>query len=122
MTRAVNGKITRNRHKKALAVTKGFRGRAKNCFRAAMQRGEKSLQYQYRDRRNRKRDFRKLWIARINAGAREHGLSYSQFIHGLKLSNIELDRKVLSELAVNEPGYFKSLTEQAKNALQNNAA
>ncbi len=117
MSRAKNGKISKNRHKKVLKMAKGYRGRAKNCYRVAIQRVEKGLQYAYRDRRKRKSDFRSLWIQRINAAAREHGMIYSQFINGVKLAGIELDRKVLAELAVNEPAAFKSIADQAKSAL-----
>ena len=92
------------RRKKVIARAKGFRGRSKNNFRLAKQRSEKALQYAYRDRRVRKRNFRALWIQRINAGARENGLTHSQFINGLNKAGIELDRKVLADLAVREPG------------------
>ncbi|HMA15655.1 MAG TPA: 50S ribosomal protein L20, partial [Kiloniellaceae bacterium] len=95
---------------------KGYRGRNKNVFTVAIERVEKGLQYAYRDRRTKKRNFRALWIQRINAGAREHGLTYSQFMNGIKRAGIELDRKVLSDLAVREPEAFKSLVEQAKAA------
>ena len=122
MSRARNGSVNKARHKKVLKMAKGFRGRNKSCFRVAVQRVEKSLQYAYRDRRNRKRDFRALWIQRINAGTRQHGLVYSQFINGLKKAEIELDRKVLAELAVSEPEAFKELTDIAKKALEKKAA
>ena len=118
MSRAKNGSVARNRHKKVLKLAKGFRGRSKNCFRIAIQKVEKALQYAYRDRRARKRDFRALWIQRINAGVRQHGLVYSQFINGLTLANIELDRKVLADLAVKEPEAFKAVVDQAKKALE----
>ena len=121
MARVTTGNVRKNRHKKVLKMAKGFRGRSKNCFRVAVERVEKSLQYQYRDRRTRKRDFRALWIQRINAGVRQHGLVYSQFINGLKLAEIELDRKVLAELAVSEPEAFKELTDIAKKALEKKA-
>ncbi len=117
MSLAKNGTVNKKRHKKILKLAKGYRGRAKNCFRTAVQRVEKGLQYAYRDRRNKKRDFRKLWIQRINAGARQNGLVYSQFINGLKLAGIELDRKVLSDLATLEPESFKAIAQQAANAL-----
>ncbi len=120
MSRAKNGSVNKKRHKKVLKMAKGFRGRAKNCYRLALTRVEKSLQYAYRDRRTRKRDFRRLWITRINAGARQHGLIYSQFMHGLSQAGIALDRKILAELAVNEPEAFASLAEQAKAALNEN--
>lgn len=117
MTRAKAGKITRNRHKKILNLAKGFRGRAKNCYVVAIQKVEKSLQYAYRDRRTRKRDFRALWIQRINAAVRQHGMVYSQFIGGLIKAGIEVDRKLLSDLAVHNPNSFKDLVDQAKLTL-----
>ncbi|MEO1193585.1 MAG: 50S ribosomal protein L20 [Pseudomonadota bacterium] len=117
MARIKRGVTAHARHKKVLHQAKGFRGRSKSSFRPAIQRLEKSLQYAYRDRRNRKRDFRGLWIQRINAGARQHGLTYSQFMHGLKTAGIGLDRKILADLAVREPDAFKSLVEQAGAAL-----
>jgi len=122
MTRATNNVATKARHKKILKRAKGYRGRSKNCFRIAIERVEKGLQYAYRDRRTRKRDFRRLWIQRINAAAREHGLIYSQFINGLKLANINIDRKSLSEIAVSEPSAFKNIIEQVKEALNKKAA
>ena len=117
MSRAQGKVASRMRRKKVIARAKGFRGRSKNNFRSAKQRSEKALQYAYRDRRVRKRNFRALWIQRINAGARENGLTYSQFINGLNKAGIELDRKVLADLAVREPESFKSLVEQAQAAL-----
>ncbi len=117
MSRVKTGVVRKNRHKKILKMAKGFRGRGRTCFRVAVQRVEKSLQYAYRDRRTKKRDFRRLWITRINAGVRQHGLVYSQFINGLKLANIDLDRKVLAELAVSEPKTFEDICKQAKAAL-----
>lgn len=122
MARAQNGTVSKNRHKKVIKLAKGFRGRSKNCYSAALQRVEKALQYAYRDRRAKKRDFRRLWIQRINAGARQYGLNYSQFINGIKLCGIELDRKVLAELAVSEPNSFKLIAEQAVKALESNKA
>src|SRR3546814_1199136 len=95
---------------------KGYRGRGNSVFTVAIDRVGKGLQYAYRDRRTKKRNFRALWIQRINAGAREHGLTYSQFMNGIRRAGIELDRKVLSDLAVREPDAFKSLVEQAKAA------
>lgn len=95
-------------------LAKGFRGRGKNCIRIARQRVEKALQYQFKDRKRKKREFRSLWIQRINAGAKEHGVSYSHLIHGLQQQNINLNRKVLSELAINEPLSFKALVEQVR--------
>ena len=94
-----------------------YQGRGRNVYRVAIERVEKALQYAYRDRRVRKRTFRALWIQRINAGAREHGLTYSQLMNGLKKAGVELDRKVLSDLAVREPAAFKSLVDQAQAAL-----
>ena len=117
MSRAQGKVASRMRRKKVIARAKGFQGRSKNNFRLAKQRSEKALQYAYRDRRVRKRNFRALWIQRINAGARENGLTYSQFINGLNKAGIELDRKVLADLAVREPESFKSLVEQAQSAL-----
>ena len=117
MSRAQGKVASRMRRKKVIARAKGFQGRSKNNFRLAKQRSEKALQYAYRDRRVRKRNFRVLWIQRINAGARENGLTYSQFINGLNKAGIELDRKVLADLAVREPESFKSLVEQAQAAL-----
>ncbi len=117
MARVKRGVTTHARHKKVLEQTKGYRGRGKNVFTVAIERLEKGLQYAYRDRRVRKRTFRGLWIQRINAGAREHGLTYSQFMNGMKRAGIELDRKVLSDLAVREPAAFKSLVAQAQAAL-----
>ena len=117
MARVKRGVTTHARHKKIIRQAKGYRGRNKNVFRAAIERVEKGLQYAYRDRRARKRSFRGLWIQRINAGAREHGLTYSQFMNGIKRAGIEVDRKVLSDLAVREPAAFKTLTEKAQAAL-----
>ena len=117
MARVKRGVTTHARHKKVIKQAKGYRGRNKNVFRTAVQRMEKGLQYAYRDRRVRKRTFRALWIQRINAGVREHGLTYSQFMNGMKRAGIELDRKVLSDLAVREPAAFKSLVDQAQAAL-----
>ena len=117
MSRAQGKVASRMRRKKVIARAKGFQGRSKNNFRLAKQRSEKALQYAYRDRRVRKRNFRALWIQRINAGARENGLTYSQFINGLNKAGIELDRKVLADLAVREPESFRSLVEQAQAAL-----
>ncbi|NVJ90522.1 MAG: 50S ribosomal protein L20 [Methylocystaceae bacterium] len=108
---------SRARRKKIIKQAKGYRGRNKNVLRVSMEKVDKGLQYQYRDRRNKKRNFRSLWIQRINAGTRQYGVSYSQFINGLKLAGIELDRKVLADLAVREAEAFKSLVEQAQAAL-----
>jgi large subunit ribosomal protein L20 len=117
MSRARSGKVSKNRHKKVLKLAKGYRGRSKNCFRIAVERVEKGLQYAYRDRRNRKRDFRKLWIQRINAAARLHGLTYSQFINGLSLADIALDRKVLADIAVHDASGFEAIAKQAADAI-----
>ncbi len=121
MTRVSRGVTTHARHKKVTRQARGYRGRSKNVFRVAIERVEKGLQYAYRDRRARKRSFRRLWIQRIKAGAREHGLTYSQFMHGLGKAGIELDRKVLADLAVREPDAFKALVEQVRTALANTA-
>ena len=114
MTRIKRGVQAKARHKKILKMAKGYRGRSKNVFRVAIQRVEKALQYAYRDRRTKKRNFRALWIQRINAGAREHGMSYSQFIHGIKKAEIEIDRKILSDIALNNPVTFKSIVEKIR--------
>jgi large subunit ribosomal protein L20 len=105
------------RHTKILKLAKGYRGRSGNCFRPALQRVEKALQYAYRDRRNKKRDFRSLWIQRINAASRELGLTYAQFMNGVNKAGIPVDRKMLAELAVNDTGAFKAIFDQAKKAL-----
>jgi large subunit ribosomal protein L20 len=118
MSRVKRGVTKRARHKKILKMAKGYRGRAKNCFRIAIEKVEKALQYAYRDRRVKKRDFRALWIQRINAAVREHGMIYSTFISGLKLAKIDLDRKVLSDLAIREPKTFAAIVEKAKTALK----
>lgn len=107
----------KKRRKKILKLAKGYQGRAKNCYRIALQRVEKALQYAYRDRRTKKRDFRSLWIQRINAAARSHGLSYSQFINCMKLANININRKILSELAVNNPDSFSAIVTKCKKSL-----
>ena len=116
MARVSRGVVTKAKHKKIFKKAKGFYGRRKNVFRVAVQAVERSMQYAYRDRRSKKRDFRGLWIQRINAGVRMHGLTYSQFISGLKKATIEIDRKVLAELAVNQPETFKLLVEKAQSA------
>ena len=117
MSRARSGVAAHARHKKVLALAKGYRGRNGTAFRIAKEKVEKGLQYAYRDRRNRKRSFRALWIQRINAGARLHGLTYSRLMNGLTRAGIELDRKVLSDLAIREPAAFKTICEQAQAAL-----
>jgi len=118
MPRVSNGPASHARHKKIIKAAKGYRGRRKNTFRIANQAVEKAGQYAYRDRRAKKRNFRALWIQRINAGARELGMTYGRFINGLNLAGIEVDRKVLADLAVREPEAFKALVEQAKAALK----
>ena len=117
MPRVKRGVTARARHKKILALAKGFRGRRKNVFRIAKQAVMKAGQYAYRDRRTKKRVFRQLWIARINAATRGLGLTYSKFIAGLKKANIDLDRKVLSDMAINDPAAFASIVDKVK-ALQ----
>ena len=118
MARVKRGVTTHARHRKILKLAKGYRGRASTNFRIAIEKVEKALRYAYRDRRAKKRNFRSLWIQRINAGARQNGLTYSRFISGLKKAGIELDRKVLSDIAIREPEAFKSLVDQAQQALQ----
>ena len=117
MSRVKRGVTSRAKHNKVLKAAKGARGRQKNTIRVARQRVEKNLQYAYRDRKQRKRNFRSLWIQRINAGARNNGLTYSQMMAGLREAGIELDRKVLADLAVREPDSFANLVEQARKAL-----
>lgn len=117
MPRVKRGVTARARHAKVLELAKGFRGRRKNVFRVANQAVMKAGQYAYRDRRVRKREFRALWIARINAAARECGLSYSAFMNGLKKASIELDRKVLADLAVFDKAAFEKIAIQAKASL-----
>ena len=117
MPRVKRGVTARARHKKVITLAKGYRGRRKNVYRIAKQAVMKAGQYAYRDRRQRKRQFRQLWIARINAGARLNGLSYSKFMNGLKRAAIELDRKVLADLAVFDKAAFAQLVEKAKAAL-----
>ena len=117
MARVKSGGTTKKRPKKIIKMAKGYRGRNKSCFRIAVQKVEKGLQYAYRDRRNKKRTFRALWIQRINAGVREFGMTYSRFMDGLNKAGIELDRKVLADLAMNQPQDFEKLVEQAKKAV-----
>ena len=117
MARVKRGVTTHARHKKVLGLAKGYRGRGSKAYRIAIEKVEKALRYAYRDRRNKKRDFRGLWIQRINAGVREHGLAYSQFMHGIKLAGVDIDRKVLSDLAIREPEAFGAIVAQAKSAL-----
>ena len=117
MARVKRGTIAHARHKKVLKRAKGYYGRRKNVFRVATQAVTKAGQYAYRDRKQRKREFRALWIVRINAAARTHGLSYGRFINGLLRAEIELDRKVLADLAVNDKNAFAELVDRAKTAL-----
>ncbi|MDM4767452.1 50S ribosomal protein L20 [Pelomonas sp. SE-A7] len=117
MPRVKRGVTARARHKKVLALAKGFRGRRKNVFRIAKQAVMKAGQYAYRDRRAKKRVFRQLWIARINAASRGLGLTYSKFVAGLKKAQIDIDRKVLADLAVNDPAGFASIFAKVKAAL-----
>ena len=118
MARVKRGVTSHAKHKKVLKAAKGFYGRRKNTIRIAKQAVEKSLQYAYRDRKNRKRSFRALWIQRINAAAREQGLTYGRFINGLGRAGVEVDRKVLADLAVREPATFKALVDQAAAQLK----
>jgi len=117
VARVNRGVTTHARHKKVLDLARGYRGRGSTAYRVAIEKVEKALRYAYRDRRNRKRDFRALWIQRINAGAREHGLTYSQFMHGVKLAGLDLDRKVLSDIAIREPEAFQAIAATALTAL-----
>ena len=118
MSRVKRGVTTHARHRKIIKAAKGYYGRRKNTFRAANQAVEKAGQYAYRDRKVRKRKFRSLWIQRINAAAREHGLTYGRFINGLSKAGIEIDRKVLADLAVHDADAFKALVGQAEAALK----
>ena len=117
MARVKRGVTSHAKHKKVLKAVKGQWGRRKNTIRVARQAMEKAMQYAYRDRRAKKRDFRSLWIQRINAGVRAEGLTYSKFINGLNKSGIKLDRKVLAELVVHDKAAFKAIVEKAKSAL-----
>ncbi len=117
MARVKRGVTAHAKHKKVLGKAKGFYGRRKNTIRIAKQAVEKSMQYAYRDRKNRKRNFRALWIQRINAAAREHGLTYGRLIDGLNKAGIEIDRKVLSDMAIHEPQAFAAVVAKAKDAL-----
>jgi large subunit ribosomal protein L20 len=117
MPRVKRGVTARARHKKILAQAKGFRGRRKNVYRIAKQAVMKAGQYQYRDRRQKKREFRCLWIARINAAVRELGMTYSVFMNGLKKASVDIDRKVLADLAVYDKAAFAKIAEQAKASL-----
>jgi len=117
MSRVKRSVHARKKRRKVLEQAKGYRATKHSSYKRAKEQVQKSLQYAYRDRRARKREFRRLWIVRINAGAREHGLSYNEFMHGLKLAEIELDRKMLAELAVNDPAVFAALADKARDAL-----
>jgi large subunit ribosomal protein L20 len=118
MARVKRGVTSKARHKKVIARASGYRGRSSNCYRMAVNRVEKGLQYAYRDRRVKKRNFRALWIQRINAAAREVGITYGRLMHGLKTAGIEIDRKVLADLAVRDAVAFSSLAKQAQTALE----
>jgi large subunit ribosomal protein L20 len=118
MSRVKRGVTTHARHRKIIKAAKGYYGRRKNTFRAANQAVEKAGQYAYRDRKVKKRNFRALWIQRINAGVREHGLTYGRFIDGLNKAGIEIDRKVLADLAVRDADAFKALVDQATAAVK----
>ena len=118
MARVKRGVTAHAKHKKVLKAAKGFQGRRKNTIRIAKQAVEKSMQYAYRDRKNKKRTFRSLWIVRINAAAREHGLSYSVLMNGLKAAGVTLDRKSLAEIAAREPAAFAALADKVKSARQ----
>ncbi len=122
MPRVKRGVTARASHKKVLAQAKGYRGRRKNVFRVANEAVMKAGQYAYRDRRQRKRQFRTLWIARINAAAREFGLTYSTMINGLKRAAVEVDRRVLADLAVHDPAAFNQFAQRAKDSLPAPAA
>jgi large subunit ribosomal protein L20 len=115
--RVKGGPQTQRRHKKVLSLTKGQRGSKHRLFKRGNEAMMKSLEYAYRDRRNRKREFRRLWIARINAAARQNEISYSKFMFGLKTAGVELDRKVLADIAMNDPAAFSELADTAKAAL-----
>ena len=117
MARVKRGVTSHAKHKKVLDAAKGYYGRRKNTIRVAKQAVEKAMQYAYRDRKNRKRNFRSLWIQRLNAGAREHGMTYSRLIDGLAKAGIDIDRKVLSDIAIREPEAFTAIVEKAKAAL-----
>jgi large subunit ribosomal protein L20 len=117
MARVKRGVTAHARHKKILGEAKGYVGRSSTTFRPALERVEKALRYAYRDRRAKKREFRGLWIQRINAGAREQGMTYSQLMNGIKKAGIVVDRKVLADLAITDPDGFRALVSQAKAAL-----
>ncbi len=116
MARVKRGVTAHARHKKVLKLAKGYVGRSSKAFRPALERVEKALQYAYRDRRNKKREFRGLWIQRINAAVREHGMTYSQFIAGIKAAGVEMDRKVMATIAFDDPTTFAALVDKARAA------
>ncbi|MFN7710326.1 MAG: 50S ribosomal protein L20 [Holosporales bacterium] len=117
MARVKRGVTSHARHKKVIKLASGYRGRSNNCYRVALGKVEKALRYAYRDRRVKKRDFRGLWIQRINAGVRQYGVTYSQFINGLNKAGIIVDRKVLADLAMHQPEAFKTIVDKAGAAL-----
>ena len=114
MARIKRSVQARAKHRKIIKLAKGYRGRSKNVFRIAVEKVEKGLQYAYRDRRTKKRNFRGLWIQRINAGVREYGMSYSQFINGIKKAEIDIDRKILADIAKNNPTTFKFIVDKIR--------
>ena len=122
MARVKRGVTAHAKHKKTLASAKGFYGRRKNTIRAAKAAVDKAMQYAYRDRKNKKRTFRALWIQRINAAVREEGLTYSQFMNGVKIVGLQIDRKVMADLAMNQPESFTAIIGQVKAALEAKAA
>jgi len=122
MARVKRGVTSHAKHKKTLASAKGFYGRRKNTIRAAKAAVDKAMQYAYRDRKNKKRTFRALWIQRINAAVREEGLTYSQFMNGVKIVGLQIDRKVMADLAMNQPESFTAIIGQVKAALEAKAA
>ncbi len=117
MSRVKRSVHARKKRRKVLDQAKGYRATKHSSYKRAKEQVQRSLNYAYRDRRDRKRQFRRLWIVRINAGARENGLSYNEFMHGLKLAEVELDRKILADLAVNDPAMFAALADKARSAL-----
>ena len=121
MTRVNTSVTTRKRHNKIIKMAKGYQGRNKNCFRVAIEKVEKALQYAYRDRRTKKRNFRSLWIQRINAAVRLHGMTYSQFMNGMRLANINLNRKILADIAIRNPENFSSIAAEVKKVLDKKA-
>ena len=122
MARVKRGMMIRARHKKILKMAKGYRGRSSTCFRVAIQKVEKGLRYAYRDRRNKKREFRGLWIQRINAGARMNGTTYARFMHGVKLAGITLNRKMLAEIAATDMTSFTAICQAAQSAIESKKA